>query len=94
MKSQKQIFILFSCDEWKSKDDMRVICATTSANKIKNAIITKLKHDEIAYNEDEDLNVNNQINMFKKDWKDKTREFINDRLKFAFYDYVYDGEIQ
>lgn len=28
--SKKQIYTVFACDEWKSKDSMRLLMATTS----------------------------------------------------------------
>lgn len=32
---KKNIYLLFSCDEWKSRDSMRLVCATTELEKLK-----------------------------------------------------------
>ena len=49
----KDIFILHSCDEWKSYDGMRVVCASTSIEKIKEAIIAEIKDKNMDYSDSE-----------------------------------------
>lgn len=87
----KQIFILYSCDEWKSYDGMRVICATTSATKLRDVIIAEIEDENMDYL-DAELSRGDMIKELKQDWKVERRSRINDHLLFGFYDYVYDGE--
>lgn len=90
----KQIFLLYSCDEWKSKDTMILVCASTATTKIRKAIIAQLNSNDMEYSNGEKLTEQKQIAMFKKDWKTELRDNINDKLRFGFFDYVYDGAIQ
>lgn len=89
----KQIFLFYSCDNWKSTDSMRLVCASTSPSKIKKAIIAKLNEEAMEYGDDDNLPVKKQVQRFKDDWKNKTRDDINNSLKYGLYDYVYDGDI-
>lgn len=94
IKMSKQIFLLYSCDEWKTKDSLRLVCASTSANKIKKAIITSIKNNEMEYTDGNELSLTKSVILFKKDWESALRDIINDRLKYGFTEYVYDGELQ
>lgn len=89
----KQIFLLYCCDEWKSNTSL--ICASTSANKVKNAICKLIKEKDMVYwdNKDESPSVTKQIQKLTSDFKALTRDRINDNLQFGFFDYAYDGEI-
>ena len=89
----KQIFMLHQCDEWKSTKTSSVILVTTSQQKLKSAIIKCIENKEMHYNDgNANLSIRKQIDLFKKDWKEKTSREINDRLTFGWYDYAYDGE--
>lgn len=89
----KQIFLLYSCDDWKMNSSYALVCASTSALKIKRAIIREIQDGNMEYDcllED----VKSMVEEFKRDWDVKVRADINSKLKFGFLDYVYDGEIQ
>lgn len=90
----KQIFMLYSCDEWKTKP-CTAILATTSEMKLKKAIRTCIEQGDMVYSDGskETPSVKEQIVMFNRDWKTETRTVINDRLQYGLYDYVYDGEL-
>lgn len=47
--SKKQIYTVFACDEWKSKDSMRLLMATTSVRKLKSFIVRKISQGEFDY---------------------------------------------
>lgn len=93
MKSKgKQIFLLYSCDDWKSSTSL--ICASTSIQKFKKVIISEIEKGNMEYSDGEDdLSINKQVKLFNKDWKFETRNTINDRLKYGYYDYTYNGEL-
>lgn len=44
--SKKQIYTVFACNEWKSKDSMRLLMATTSVRKLKSFIVRKISQGE------------------------------------------------
>lgn len=94
-KSKKQIFLLYSCDEWKSTDSLRLVCATTSPTKMKMAIASMIEAGEMEYFMEEDTtdNLKKAAKRFREDWKYLTRRDLNNYLKYGFYDYAYDGEL-
>ena len=89
----KPIWILYSCDEWKSYDGMRVVCASTSSEKIKKAIIAEINDEHMDYC-DAEWSRSEMVKEFKSDWGSKIRDYINNNILFGFYDYITDGERQ
>lgn len=49
----KQIYTVFACDEWKSRDSLRLLMATTSVRKLKNLIIRKIADEVFTYDKGE-----------------------------------------
>ena len=90
MKSKKQIWMVYTCDDWKGKP-MQCIMCTTSVRKLKSFIIAKIKDNTFGYCDDE-LSKTKQIAKFKADWTLQTRDHITWNLKNGYYDYCYDGE--
>ena len=92
MASKKQIWMVYTCDNWKGKP-MQCIMCTTSVRKLKSFIITKIKDDTFSYSIGGfSANKTEQIKQFKADWELKTRDEINWNLIDGYYDYCYDGE--
>lgn len=87
----RQIFVVFSCDEWKSTNSMRLLMATTSGCKLKSYIAKRIKDDTFGYG-DEELSKKKQVEKFKFDFSASTIGTINSRLHNGYYDYCYDGE--
>jgi len=87
-KNIKHIFLLFSCDIWKS--NMSLTCAAITRSKIKNAIVRAIHRGDMCY-ENEDISITRQIQLFRKDWKDKPSERLNDNLLFGFIDTIENG---
>lgn len=94
-ESKKQIFLLWSCDEWKSTDSMSLVCATTSPTKMKMAISGMIESGDMEYFTGDDTSTNPQkaAKQFREDWKEITSNTLNNSLRYGFYDYVYDGEM-
>ena len=88
----KQIYTVFACDEWKSRDSMRLLMATTSVRKLKNLIIRKIADEVFTYDKGEELSISQQVKMFKDDFMNCLRNEIIDRLHYGYMDYCYDGE--
>ena len=90
-KTKKQIYLLFTCDEWCTKSTQRLIMATTSVEKLKTKIAQLITKGDFDYNNSE-WDRNTQVKYFKKDFDTYTRTDINSLLKYGFIDYCYDGE--
>lgn len=88
----KQIYTVFSCDEWKSRDSMRLLMATTSVRKLKSFIVRKIADETFAYDKGEELSIPQQVKLFKADFENDLRNNINNRLHYGFLDYCCDGE--
>lgn len=65
---EKSIYLLFTCDEWKSRDSMRLACATTDLEKLKNAIIESIKVDSMVYTHGEMADAACDPSEFEEDW--------------------------
>lgn len=91
MSRKKQIFYVFACDEWKSDESMRLEMVTTSVRRLRS-FIAKMIEDECYEYGDTNLPPKKQAVQFREDFDAKTSWEINGLLKWAFYDYAYDGE--
>lgn len=90
--SKKQIYTVFACDEWKSKDSMRLLMATTSVRKLKSFIVRKIADETFTYDKGSELSIPQQVKLFKIDFENALREDINNCLHYGYLDYCYDGE--
>lgn len=89
--AKKQIYTVFTCDDWKSTNSMKLIMCTTSKRKLKSFIASKIKDDTFGY-DDEERSKTKQIEQFKFDFNTGLRDIINERLHNGYFDYCYDGE--
>lgn len=78
----KDIYLLYSCDIWKSKSTMRLEIATTDIAKLKRKIIREIEMDN--------------MNVVEKDYKsfilNNPPHEINIVLDNGYIDVVEDGE--
>lgn len=93
-KSKKQIFLLFSCDEWKGTESMQLVSVCLSETMLKRAIIREIRDGNMMYNPLTSLDCTREemIQEFKDDWAFRSRQEINGKLVGGFYDYTYNGE--
>ena len=95
MKNMKQIFIVYSCDEWKTKP-MSIEMVTTSSRKLKSFIAHMIYMEDAEYLPFDQIGHKRtavqQEKLFKEDFDKLTRDEINSNLRYVFYDYAYDGE--
>lgn len=91
MVSKKQIFVIFACDEHKSRHSMSLLMATTSVKKLRSFLANKIAADDFVYIDD-DLDKKEQVKRFKYDFDNNNRTYINNNLIYGFYDYTHDGE--
>lgn len=92
MASKKPIFIVSACDAWQSKDSVRLMLVTTSVRRLKSFIAKQIEDEVFEYGGDDRFSSKKQSAMFRKAFETEDRRTINDRMRFGFYDYVYDGE--
>lgn len=93
MKNHKQIFLLYSCDAWKSNDSMKLLTATTSTTRLRRFIESKIMSGDMRYADSGETYCGKKaVQQFRTDWKTITRAGINSQLDEGFIDYVYDGE--
>ena len=90
-KKPKQIYLLFTCDEWCTKNTQNLIMATTSKTKLKLKIAKLIELGDCDYNNSE-WDRKKQVKEFKTDFVKETNQEINSKLKYVFFDYCHDGE--
>lgn len=88
---RRQIFLVFSCDEWKSRDSMRLDMATMNVRHLRHFISEKIKKGDYEYG-DSELSARKQAEQFRKDFETETASYIDSLLRYATYEYVIDGE--
>lgn len=91
MVSKKQIFVVFACDEYKSRHSMSLLMVTTSVKKLRSFLANKIATDDFVYIDD-NLDKDEQVKRFKYDFDNNNRVYINNNLIYGFYDYTHDGE--
>lgn len=89
--SKRQIYLVYACDEWKSRDSMRLEMATTSVRRLKSFIAKKIKDGDYDYY-DAEASRAKQVAEFKRDFDSERRDYINGQLVYGFLDYTHDGE--
>jgi hypothetical protein len=78
----KEIYIFYSCDEWKSISSMKLIMASTSKFKIIRDLKKELQSD------------NMELDLPIKELNKVEIERINNNLTYGFIKIVSDGEKQ
>ena len=85
----KKVYVLNTCDEWKSYGSFRLygIWASTKAgtNRLVNAIIDGIRNGAFAYN-DEQMNAEMQIECLREDAKDSCIDILKSlqsKLKYG-----------
>lgn len=90
----KNIYLLNTCDEWKSCSSMCCIMATTSLDKLRKGIITKIKSGDIEYKKGwDDATTDEQLAMFKGDWM-QNKNFACDSLEYGYVEIMQDGVLE
>ncbi len=93
----KNIYILYTCNEWKEYSSMSLVAASTSIRKIKSIIIQKIKDNDMDYKgrcSDENASITKQIKALREDWKEYGEDFVFKHIEYGYIEVVEDGEIQ
>ena len=91
MVKKKQIFIIFACDEWRSRGSSSLLMVTSSVRKLRSFLVKKISAGDFIYR-DADLPISKQVKSFKYDFDHMDNTYINNNLLYGYYDYTYDGE--
>lgn len=91
-KSNKQIYLAYSCDEWKSNSSMGLLMATTSVRRLKAFVAKEIANGNMDYSNGITETPKRMSEKFQKDFDIIPRERVNDNLVYGYIDYCYDGE--
>ena len=92
--NEKKIYLLYVCDEYKSRDSMRLVCASTLPGGLKKAIEEMLRAENMEFTSGgRGLRPHQQITKFREAWEDHSRVELNDMLHYGYIEVVDDGEI-
>ena len=92
VKSKKQIYLVYSCDGWKSNSSMGLLMATTSVRRLKAFVAKEIADGNMDYSNGITETPKRMSEKFKKDFDIIPRDNINNNLAYGFIDYCYDGE--
>lgn len=91
-KSKRQIYLVYSCDEWKSNSSMGLLMATTSVRRLKAFVAKEIANGNMDYSNGITETPKRMSEKFQKDFDIIPRERVNDNLVYGCIDYCYDGE--
>lgn len=91
-KPKKQIYLVYSCDDWVSTNSFQLKMATTSKRKLKSYIVKAIKDGDFEYTWLDKESRTKQVSEFKRDFESIKRCEINNKLRYGYIDYCYDGE--
>lgn len=91
-KSKKQIYLVYSCDDWVSTSSFQLRMATTSVRRLKAFVAKEIADGNMDYSNGITETPKRMSEKFKKDFDTIPRERINDNLVYGYIDYCYDGE--
>lgn len=92
-KELDNLYLLFSCDIWKSRDSMRIVCVSDKLCHIGTAVALSIKDDSMEY-DDRSLGTYAEVIEFWADWEKEELELIASKLKYGYIQVVSKGEIQ
>lgn len=88
------IFVLFSCDEWKTSSSMRFITATLSLETLFCVVKAEILNDNMNYSRGKDgLSAEEQAALFTSDVDEEGIDFALDLLEYGYVEGVEDGEV-
>ena len=79
---EKEIYLLYSCDDWKSYSSFRLVMASTNENEVRKEVIKQVDKGYMDY--DSCLDELETLDL----------ESINNILEYGFINIVKDGELQ
>ena len=77
-----KIYTLFTCDEWKSNDSMRLAFIGTSKQKLRKCVINMIENKNMEYN-NPNAPIRQQIKDFKIDFDNNNMRLVNSSLQYG-----------
>lgn len=91
--AKRPIYVLYRGDP----KDGKILCISSRMYMLRDALEILLREDPTISFTDEDGNVIpeyvDRIRLFRKEWKDMTRENVNDRLVGVYISTAFDGAL-
>lgn len=89
------IYIVCSCDIWKTTDSMRIITATTSVTKLKQLIAQLIEDGTFGYGVRQNSYGKDAASRFREDYNNRNLhvDVLNDVLLYGYIEAVADGAI-
>lgn len=89
----EKVYVLFGCDQWKSAESMRMICASAHPDRIMDAIEGEVEAGDMSFffgNGD----ASESLPAFRK-FREEGQElrFANSYLEYGHLEIVEDGEV-
>ena len=92
MTAPGTIWLAFACDEWKSRDSMRLCIASSSPDRVARLVARKISDGSFAYG-DESRPGPAQAGEFRDDYESGGfGGTVGAKLRFCFLQAVADGE--
>ena len=77
-----KIYTLFTCDEHKMNDSMRLAFIGTSRQKLRKCVINMIENKNMEYN-DPDAPIRRQIKDFKIDFDNNNMRLVDSSLQYG-----------
>lgn len=91
--SKKQIYLVYACDIWKTRDSMRLLMATTSKRKVLALVSKRIEDEAFEYQGYKGRRPAEDAREFRRDFDTRTRSELNGDLLYCYLNYVFDGEV-
>ena len=85
----KTIYLLYSCDDWKTRTGMQIILATTNRGQILKKIAKEIKNGGMLYQGEKGAEA---AKAFLEDNKNNSTEDITGYIQYGFVESFNDGE--
>jgi len=92
--STKIIYVLFSCDIWKSSSSMSLVTATLSLEKLVSIIRNQIAENDMNYTNGYDsLTYEEQTQLFEQDVDNYGYDYAFDKLEYGYIEAITDGDV-
>lgn len=86
---KKDIYCIFTCDEWRSTNSMRLVAVCTNLKHVKRIISDGIKREVFVFDSDENVSFVKQAANFRRAWDEAIEDGADtaidviDRLKYG-----------
>lgn len=85
----REVYCIFSCDEWKSKESMRFLSVCSSLSKLRQVLFSGIKTAVFEYDDGKRGSFSQQSKRFRNDWRTEMTQTVFpdvtvDAVKYAY----------